>query len=118
MAEDDDIRDRKRPIKVYVSPNERRKIAAVAKQTRKNPSDLMRGLAMGCEPRSVFDTEAIQELIKLHADQGRLGGLLKLWLSEKKGEGAPASQVRNVLQQIESLQIELAKIVMKEKKRL
>jgi hypothetical protein len=118
MAESDDIRDRKRPIKVYVSANEREKINAVAKQTRKNPSDLMRGLALGFEPRSIFDRDAIQELIKLHGDQGRLGGLLKLWLSEKKGEGAAATQVRNVLQQIESLQIELGKIVMKEKKRL
>jgi hypothetical protein len=52
--------------------------------------------------------------VKLHADQGRLGGLLKLWLSEKTGEGAPAKDVRAVLQQIESLQMQIARLVMKE----
>jgi hypothetical protein len=118
MEEIQELRDRKRPIKVYVSDTERKRIEAIAQQTRKSPSALMRDLALGFEPRSVFDKEAMQELIRLHGDQGRLGGLLKLWLVEKKGEGTSASNVREVLQQIESLQIELAKIVMKQKKRL
>lgn len=115
---DNDTKDRNHPIKVYVSALERQTIERLATAVQKPPSTLMRDLALGFEPRSAFDKEAIAAMIKLHADQGRLGGLLKLWLSEKKGEGAPVGDVRSVLQQIESLQMELAKIVMEQKKRL
>ncbi len=111
-------RNRLHPIKVYVSDLERAEIEHRAKAVKLAPSSLMRSLALGFEPKSAFDKDAITTLIKLHADQGRLGGLLKLWLTEKKGEGTHASNVRSVLQQIESLQLELAHIVMAEKKRL
>lgn len=115
--EQKEIRDRKAPLKVYVTPSERQRIQALAKATQKTPSALLRDLALGFEPRSAFDKDAIQAMIKLHGDQGRLGGLLKLWLSgEKYGEGASMRDVRSLLRQIESLQIELARMVMKEKK--
>ena len=81
-------------------------------------SAYLRNVGTGYQPGSRFDREALRELVKLHADQGRLGGLLKLWLAEKKGEGTNASEVRSVLRQIESLQMELARLVMAEKKRL
>jgi len=115
---DIDKKDRQHPIKVYVSATDREEIERRAGGVKMPPSTLMRSLALGFEPRSAFDKDAIGALIKLHADQGRLGGLLKLWLTEKKGEGTNASEVRSVLRQIESLQMELAKIVMAEKKRL
>lgn len=113
-----ETRDRKNPIKVYVSTSERKKIEQHAVASSKHPSTFLREVGLGSVPKSRFDREAIQKLVKLHADQGRLGGLLKLWLSTKKGEGADASNIRSVLQQIESLQMELAKVVMAEKKRL
>lgn len=115
---DRERRDRLHPIKVYVSARERSEIEHRANAVKLPPSTLMRSLALGFEPKSAFDKEAIATLIKLHADQGRLGGLLKLWLTERKGQGMNASNVRSVLQQIESLQLELAHIVMTEKKRL
>lgn len=115
---DRDCRDRLHPIKVYVSARERAEIEHRANAVKLAPSTLMRSLALGFEPKSAFDKDAIAMLIKLHADQGRLGGLLKLWLTERKGEGLNTSNVRSVLQQIESLQMELAHIVMSEKKRL
>jgi hypothetical protein len=92
-------------------------IEARAKTSGLSSSGFLRALGLGHEPKSVFDREAILELIRLHADQGRLGGLLKLWLSGRKGEGAPAGQVRSVLQQIESLQMQLARLVVQEKVR-
>lgn len=115
---DREIRDRLHPIKVYVSASERAEIEHRASAVKLAPSTFMRSLALGFEPTSAFDKVAIKTLIKLHADQGRLGGLLKLWLTEKQGEGMNARNVRSVLQQIESLQLELAQIVMAEKKRL
>jgi hypothetical protein len=78
----------------------------------------MRKLALGFTPKSFFDQQAIRVLIKLHADQGRLGGLLKLWLTERKGEAVTPAHVRSVLQQIESLQVQLVQLVQAEKRRL
>jgi hypothetical protein len=118
MEEEKEVRNRKSPLKVYVTDSERDKITSLAQLTKKAPSAYMRDVALGYQPKSVFDREAIQTLVKLHADQGRLGGLLKLWLVEKKGEGVPVKDVRSLLRQIESLQMELAQIVMSEKKRL
>jgi hypothetical protein len=107
-------RDRKNPLKVVVSAKERKEIEARAQAAGLSVSAYLRTVGLGYEPKNLFDRDAILTLIKLHADQGRLGGLLKLWLSEKRGEGAPPSKVRSVLQQIEGLQIHLAKLVMQE----
>ncbi len=89
-----------------------------AQNTKLSNSEFLRNLGQGYEPKSTFDKEAIHELAKIHANQGRLGGLLKLWLSEKKGEGAPVKSVRSLLQEIETLQFAMAKLVMKEARRL
>jgi len=112
------VRNRNAPIKVYVNETERETIERVAEATQKSPSALMRDLAMGFEPRSVFDKEAIQAMIKLNADQGRLGGLLKLWLTgEKHGEGVSSQEVRQLYEQTQAIQMQLAKIVMSERKK-
>jgi hypothetical protein len=50
------------------------------------------------------------ELAKINGDQGRLGGLLKLWLMERAGQGAPAVAVRRVLDRIGEMQAQLADI--------
>lgn len=107
-------RDRERPLRVVVSTDERKMIKGRADAAGLSVSAYLRTLGLGHEPKSVFDQDAILAMIRLHADQGRLGGLLKLWLSEKPGEGCSKGQVRSVLQQIESLQQQLARLVMKE----
>lgn len=104
-------RDRKRPLKVVVSDEERAKIAARAGAAGLTVSAYLRTLGVGHQPRSVLDHRAIVALVAVAGDQGRLGGLLKLWLSEKEGVGAPASDVRRLLRQIEGLQEELRGLV-------
>jgi len=111
-------RDRNKPLKVYVSSDERLKIMDLATSCRLSPSAYLRIIGLGCQPKSAFDRESIRELAKVNADQGRLGGLLKLWLSERKGEGAPVGNVRSVLQQIENLQTVIAKLIMEEARHL
>jgi len=49
--------------------------------------------------------------VRVNADQGRLGGLLKLWLSDRPGDGASTSDVRRLLREIEETQITLRKLV-------
>lgn len=111
-------RPRGNRIDIWATDEEMQQITENAKSLRLSRSEYLRSLGLGYQPKAQFDQDAIRELVKLHADQGRLGGLLKLWLSERQGEGAPTKEVRSVLQQIESLQMEMARLVMKEKSRL
>jgi len=111
-------RPRKNRIEVWCDDDEFDEIKTNAQAAKLSNSEFLRNLGQGYEPKSAFDSDAIQQLAKLHADQGRLGGLLKLWLSEKNGEGAPGKSVRSLLEQIESLQMDIAKLVMEEARRL
>lgn len=105
------VRDRTKPIKIYVSLAERHALVTRANACSLPVSAYLRALGTGYQPKSTLDADAILKLVKLHADQGRLGGLLKLWLSEKPGQGAAAFDVRQVLRQIEALQGELKALV-------
>jgi len=108
-------RPRGNRIDIWATDEEMQQITENAKVLRLSRSEYLRNLGLGYQPKTQFDQDAIRDLVKLHADQGRLGGLLKLWLSEKKGEGASVQDVRSILQQIESLQMQMARLVMKQK---
>lgn len=100
------LRNRKSPLKVYVSAPERQAIHARAQAARLTLSDYLRTLGVGHTLKSAFDKEAMQQLAKLHADQGRLGGLLKLWLTQ-----SPDTPVRpaihSLLSELRQLQTQL-----------
>lgn len=114
MEETLETRDRKRPLKVYVTPTERQAIERLAAVTRLSVSDYLRNVGLAYQPPSAFDQEAVLTLARINADQGRLGGLLKLWLSEKPGEGAPVKDVREVLHKIEDLQGQMIHLLLKQ----
>jgi hypothetical protein len=107
----DGERQRRRTLRVVVSDAEQAEIASRAGDSSLSVSAYLRALGLGYAPKSTLDQRAIGELVKVHANQGRLGGLLKLWLAEKPGEGAPAFDVRRLLGRIEDLQAQLKAIV-------
>jgi hypothetical protein len=104
-------RDRERPLKVVVSAAERAEIVARAHAAQLTISAYLRTLGIGYQPKSKLDQQALLSLVRVAGDQGRLGGLLKLWLSDKPGEGASTFEVRRVLRQIEDAQTELRQMV-------
>lgn len=104
-------RDRLKPLRLYVTPEERAQIETRAQGASLTVSSYLRTLGTGYAPKSTLDQDAILTLVKVHADQGRLGGLLKLWLSEKPGQGAPVFDVRRLLREIEAAQARLKEIV-------
>ena len=106
-----DKRDKNRAIKVLVTPAERAEIHDRARGASMTLSAYLRALGLGYAPKSTLDRQTVAELVQLHADQGRLGGLLKLWLVEKPGQGAPVFDVRRLLRQIEDVQAQLKAIV-------
>jgi hypothetical protein len=98
-------------LRVVVSPAERAAIEQRAVSTGLSVSAYLRGVGIGHEPKSLVDRRAVQALAKVNADQGRLGGLLKLWLTERSGQGASAPEVRSLLKEIEDAQERLRKLV-------
>ncbi len=99
------------PLKVVVSSADRAQIIERANACDLSVSAYLRMLGLGFEPKSMLDTQAISNLLKALADLGRLGGLLKLWLSERPGQGASTIDVRRLLRQIEAHQMQLKGII-------
>lgn len=87
-------------LHVRCTPSEREAIDARARSVSMPLSDYVRVAALHSEVRSKADKLAVLEMAKHAGELGRLGGLLKLWLSERRGDGAPAIAVDQVLADI------------------
>ena len=68
-------------IKVYASPEEKARIAASARACRLSVSAFARTLMLGFQPGSALDLERMDKILAISADLGRLGGLLKMLLT-------------------------------------
>ncbi len=105
----EDTRPRgKRPCAVWVTPEEKADIERLAATTGLSVSTYLRTLGLGYEPKSILDAEHILGLLKIGGDLGRLGGLLKLWLAERPGEGVAAEEVRVLFHSMNELRGEIA----------
>jgi hypothetical protein len=105
-----EARSRVLPMKVFVTDAERARIEQRAKAAGLSLSAYLRAAGLNQPIRSILDHDAVRELAKVNGDQGRLGGLLKLWLVERAGQGAPEIEVRRVLDRIGEMQGQLADI--------
>ena len=97
-------RDREHPLKTFVSPDERLTIENNARKASLTVSSYLRNAALNHPISSTADREAFLALLKVNADLGRLGGLLKLWLVARPGQGAKVIDVRRLLHDIEETQ--------------
>ena len=61
--------------------------------------------------RSVYDLKAVAELGRINGDLGRVAGLLKLWLAERRGQGAPATDVERMMGEFRTLQTALSRMM-------
>ena len=102
------------PIKVYCLPEEARAIKAQARSVGLPVAAYLRNVGLGIEVRSVLDYRRIDDLAKINGDLGRLGGLLKLWLTnDERLPGIRTEEVRGVLAKIEHNQDALRAIIQK-----
>jgi len=69
------------PIKVWLLPEEKEGIEESARRVGLSASAYLRNIGLGLTVRGVLDQHAVIELSKINGDLGRLGGLLKMWLS-------------------------------------
>lgn len=70
------------PIKVYCLPEERAEIEANAKRAGLSVARYLRDVGQGYQVQGVMDYQYVRELVRVNGDLGRLGGLLKLWLTD------------------------------------
>ncbi len=78
-----ETRQRTTHILIRVSPEEKEAIQTIANQCDLTVPAYLRTLGLGFQPHSTLDAKAFEQLAHLHGDIGRVGGLLKLWLSKK-----------------------------------
>ena len=71
-----------RHLRVPVLPEEETTIKSKAAQSGLTIAEYLRRLGLGSQIKSLTDKDAVLELSKINADLGRLGGLLKLWLTD------------------------------------
>lgn len=88
---------RKPTIRAYVSPGEYGRILESANRAGLSLSTFAKRVCLGQEVESKVDARAVLDLLKINADLGRLGGLLKLWLTEPDQH---APDVRQLLREI------------------
>ncbi len=92
---------------VSFTDDERARVDQLADQLKLSVSELLRRLALGHrlpDPEDFALAHAIRDLLRINADQARLGNLLKLALDDDPG---PAQRAR-----IESLIAEIAHVQM------
>ena len=70
-------------ITVWLLPSEKAAIQAKAAAHTMSDSAYLRALGLDMPVKSTLDQEAILELAKINGDLGRLGGLLKMWLTNQ-----------------------------------
>ena len=99
------------PIKVWVSAEERAAIQERANQTGLSLSAYLLAVGMNTPIRSVVDLAAVADLAKVNGDLGRVAGLLKFWLAEKRGQGARPIDVETMMNDFRKLQGEVLAIM-------
>ena len=100
------------PIVVRVTPDEKAAIEEFSRQTGRSMSAYLRMLGLGYVPKSLVDNDRVMELAKINGDLGRLGGLLKLWLTnDVRTAQFGESTLRAALARIEDTQDKMIEVM-------
>jgi len=99
-------------LRVPVNPEEDAEIARLAAAANKKVAEYLRTVGLGYEVRGILDHRRVEEMLRINGDLGRLGGLLKLWLTNDERTAAFGdSTIRALLAKIEATQDELQGVI-------
>lgn len=102
------------PIKVYCLPEEKAQISQNAEASGLSLSAFLLRVGAGYEVRTVLDYQRIEELARINGDLGRLGGLLKLWLTnDERLRAVRAEELHALLDKIERNQDAMRAVMQK-----
>lgn len=100
------------PIKVYCLPEERAKIQENAAAVGATISGFLLSIGVGYRLKNMLDHQRVEDLVRINRDLGRLGGLLKLWLTnDPRTASFGRSTIVAVLSKIEETQREMQQIM-------
>jgi predicted DNA-binding protein len=109
-----DAQQRKRThhLRVPVFPEEQQRIEEMASQAGRSVAAYLRDVGQSYPIRGVMDYEKVRELAAINGDLGRLGGLLKLWLTnDPKTAHFGESTIRALLARIEKTQDDMTAVM-------
>ena len=108
-------RDKK--LRVPVLPIEEAEIKNKAADAGLTVAEYLRNLGLGYQVPSIVDCRQVDSLLKINGDLGRLGGLIKLWLTnDKRTKLIGKSQLQMTLDSIRNTQSTMLDVIMKLKK--
>ena len=108
-------RDKK--LRVPVLPIEEAEIKSKATDAGLTVAEYLRNLGLGYQVPSIVDSRQVDSLLKINGDLGRLGGLIKLWLTnDKRAKLIGKSQLHLTLDSIRNTQSTMLDVIMKLKK--
>lgn len=101
------------PVKVWVTAAEKAVIGEKAAAHSMSASAYLRALGLALPIQSTIDQRAVLELLKIHADLGRLGGLIKMWLTSNESFESLSAQAMQrkldgTLNQLRALQKQMS----------
>jgi hypothetical protein len=101
-------------LRVPVFPAEKALIEAQARRAGMSVARFLREVGQGYRIGGVVDCAQVRELARINGDLGRLGGLLKLWLTndERTAEFGEAT-LRALLARIEATQDQMGQVMLK-----
>ena len=95
-----------------VLPDEEEQIKRKAKAAGKPVAAYLRNVGLGYEVRGILDNRRVEELARINGDLGRLGGLLKLWLTnDVRTEAFGEATIRALLSKIEDTQDQMHEVM-------
>lgn len=101
-----------RHLRVPVLPEEEAAIKDLAAMTGLSVAAYLRNVGLGYRVHNVLDNRRVEELARINGDLGRLGGLLKLWLSDDPRTAQYGKAViRAVLSKIETTMDQMHEIM-------
>ena len=107
-------RKNSRHLRVPVLPDEEQSIKSKAAQAGLSIAEYLRRVGLGLPIQSVIDKAYVHQLSKINADMGRLGGLLKLWITQDRRVAHFDHQmVKTLLERIYATQEAMFKVVQK-----
>ncbi|TOK52113.1 conjugal transfer protein TraJ [Vibrio parahaemolyticus] len=101
-------------LRVPVFDDEKEAIEGQAARAGMSVARYLREVGQGYQIKGVVDYEQVRGLARINGDLGRLGGLLKLWLTDDvRTAQFGQSTILAVLSKIEATQEEMGKVMTK-----
>ena len=101
-----------RQLRVPVLPVEEEAIKKMAASAGLPVAAYLRNVGLGYQVRGILDNKRVEELARINGDLGRLGGLLKLWLTDDpRTHQFGESTIRALLSKIEDTQDKMHEVM-------